>query len=171
MIHLRHEPPQRIRFIAVLSVSAIVLGGCGLGTCANEEVKRVASSDGTLEAAMFQRNCGATTDLSTQVSVVRANAKLPNSGGNAYIADCDHGRAPVAKWGGPPADVRWLDTRTIEVRYHPASRGFSKSSSVAVRTGWLHSETVSVRFVTGVDTPPNTGLEPTAKSAAAQARR
>jgi hypothetical protein len=40
-----------------------------------------------------------------------------------------------------------------------------------VRTGWFHSETVSVRFVTGVDTPPNIGLEPTAKSAAAQAGR
>jgi hypothetical protein len=146
MIHLQHRSLRLTRLVALLSLSGIVPSACGL--CRNEEMKRIASSDGTLEAVVFQRDCGATTDFSTQISVVRVHTNLPSRAGNAYVADRDRGRAPAAKWGGPPASVRWLDARTLEVRYDPNSRVFFKAASVSVRTGWFQSETVFVRFTT-----------------------
>src|SRR5438093_10697125 len=144
---------HQVHFLALLLVCVIPLSSCDLG-CENEEVKRVPSPDGRFEAVVFQRDCGASTDFSTQISIVRARSSIPHDGGNIFVADCDHGRAPAADWGGPPAAVQWADSRTLVVEYHPDSRVFFKSETIAVRTGWFHSESVSVRFAASAGEPP-----------------
>src|SRR5947208_16689490 len=64
-------------------------------------------ADGALDAVLFQRDCGATTGFSTQVSVVSLGQQSPDEPASAFVADCDHGAAPSASWGGPPAAMAW----------------------------------------------------------------
>jgi len=92
-------------------------------------INQVASPDGLHSAVLFQRDCGATTGLSTQVSVV-AKGSVPSSGGNAFSADDDHGAAAVGEWGGPWAELRWIDAGHLLVRYADKSRVFKQDREV-----------------------------------------
>jgi hypothetical protein len=85
-------------------------------------VARVPSPDAKYEAVVFQRDCGATTDFSTQISVLPKGVSLPGAAGNVFIADSNHGAAPRATWGGPEVDVRWSGNRRLSVVTHPAAR-------------------------------------------------
>jgi hypothetical protein len=73
-----------ITWLAVIATFSI---GCGL--CRNEEQLRVKSPDGIAEAIIFQRDCGATTDFSTQVSVLPSGASLNENGGNVFVGGAD----------------------------------------------------------------------------------
>ena len=80
---------------------------------------------------VFERDCGATTDFSTQASVVPAAQGLPGGGANLFVADGDHGRAPAGAGGGPELRVRWIDDRTVELAYDARARVFKSESLVA----------------------------------------
>src|SRR5688572_31763376 len=105
-------PIRRANSLLILPF-LFLLQGCGL--CSNDEVGRFASPDSKLEAVVFQRDCGATTGFSTQVSIVLKGSPLPDQGGNVFVADADHGRAPSASWGGPPVNVAWSSRRTLKL--------------------------------------------------------
>jgi hypothetical protein len=62
--------------------------------CANDLLTEIPSPDGALKAVVFQRDCGATTSFSTQISILWTNRPLPNETGNLFVADTDHGKAP-----------------------------------------------------------------------------
>jgi hypothetical protein len=100
----------------VLAILAVLSGtaGCDVG-CANRAVSEAVSPDGRRHAVVFRRDCGATTGVSTQVSVLPVG-RSPLGEGNVFVAEGEHGRAPEAG-GGPTVRVRWLDRRTLEVRY------------------------------------------------------
>lgn len=131
--------------VLLLGLTAVLSSGCGL--CANDEVVRVPSPDAKFEAVVFQRDCGATTGFSTQVSVVTKGGSLPNEAGNVLIADTDHGKAPSASWGGPPVDLKWSSKRVLKVVTHPDARILHKESAISVSTGILLStEKVAVEY-------------------------
>jgi hypothetical protein len=118
--------------LGVGSVLLAVIGGCfdlG-GQCANDPLADLPSPDGRWHAVMFQRDCGATTGFSTQVSVLLAGNTLQNESGNAFIADTDHGAAPAGPGGGPLVLARWIAPDTLEVRFHPRSRVFTRQAQV-----------------------------------------
>jgi hypothetical protein len=125
--------------------------------CGNDLVARVTSPDQALDAVLFQRDCGATTDFSTQVVVLSAGQQLPDDPASAFVADCDHGAAPRAPWGGPPAAIEWRGTRELVVRYHRTARLFRTTPEVQVSTGWLERATVKINYlaVDDVTEPPN----------------
>ena len=126
---------------------AILLGlNSACNPCDNTEVSRLASPDGQLEAVIFERSCGATTDFSTQISIVRKGSSLAGSAGNTFIADSNHGAALRAKWGGPPADVKWLTNRSLVVSIHPATRIFVQQTTVSIRSGIVSREQVAVEY-------------------------
>ena len=107
--------------IATLFVVA-ALGVAGLGWavssgCANAEQQRVVSPDGHREAVVFERDCGATTDYSTQVSILKAGAALPNDAGNAYIYG-HRTRLTVA----------WLSPSVVTIGYVSGTRGLHESA-------------------------------------------
>jgi hypothetical protein len=79
---------------------------------------------------MFQRDCGATTGFSTQVSVV-AQGEQPFGSGNAFRADDDHGAAAAGTWGGPWAEIRWLAPGQLLIRYAAKSRLFEQEDEVS----------------------------------------
>ena len=76
---------------------------------------------------MFQRDCGATTGFSTQVSVIEPDDQLLSTG-SVYRADDDHGAAEVGSWGGPWATIEWLAPNHLRIRYARKSRIFEQKS-------------------------------------------
>jgi hypothetical protein len=72
---------------------------------------------------VFERDCGATTDSSTQASVLEAQVAMPNEAGNVFVAKC--GAAPSGPGGGPELRVRWLDARRVVFSHHEGAVVFS----------------------------------------------
>lgn len=113
-----------------MSKAAIVLfllgatAGCS-DTCSNKLVQVVKAPGGQHADALFQRDCGATTGFSTQVSVLTPGDKV-SGGGNAFQADDDHGAAPVGEWQGSWAELRWLSADHLLIRYAAKSRVFKR---------------------------------------------
>lgn len=67
--------------------------------CGNEVWANYPSPDGRLQAVVFQRDCGATTSLSTQVTILQANDDLPNRSGDVLVIDGDPDTvAPKISW-------------------------------------------------------------------------
>ena len=90
-------------------------------TCTSSVIEKIPSPDGRRAAVIYERSCGATTDFSTQLSVL-PQGQDPRGNGNVLVADTDHGKAPSGKEGGPGVTARWLDDQTLEIRYHPRAR-------------------------------------------------
>jgi len=67
--------------------------------CGNEVYSQVVSPDGERKAVVFQRDCGATTGFSTQISIIDSSDDLKNESGNIYIID-GHPKnvSPGLKW-------------------------------------------------------------------------
>jgi hypothetical protein len=97
--------------------------------CSNTLVKVVKAPGGQRAAALFQRDCGATTGFSTQISVLVPGDKV-TGGGNAFIADYNHGIAAVGDWQGSWADVQWLSPDHLLIRYAANSRIFKQRGEV-----------------------------------------
>ncbi len=107
----------------------LVCAGCS-EACQNEIALRERSPDGRHAVVLFQRDCGATTGFSTQISILGTSDK-PSGGGNAFIADDNHGAARVGDWGGSWAEMRWLSPDRLLIRYAVKSRLFKQRDEVS----------------------------------------
>ena len=95
--------------------------------CGNDVYREYPSPNGKLKAVVFERDCGATTPFSTQVSVIESDQKLENVPGNAFIGS-DDGRAPVTSHHTMEKfEVKWLDDSHLLIRYD--ARGFSRETN------------------------------------------
>lgn len=112
-----------------VAIFSLMLGACG-DSCSNEVVASVASPDGAREAVMFQRDCSATSGFSTQVSIIERGEPLSGSG-NTFRADDDHGAARTGPWGGSWAEMEWLASDRLLIRYAANSRLFEQDESVS----------------------------------------
>ena len=115
--------------MSILAAGLIAQGGCADG-CANEVITSAEAPDGRHLAVMFQRDCGATTGFSTQISVLKQGDELSGSG-NAFRADTDHGTAAAGDWGGPWAELVWTAPDRLVIRYAAKSRLFEQDSQVS----------------------------------------
>ena len=119
---------------AVLAAGAFIVGRAPSSMCGNRVLSRVPSPDDQLQAVVFERDCGATTDFSTQVALLRRGAPLPNEGGNVLVVDTDHGKAPSGPGGGPVVTVRWVASDSLEIGFHRRARIFRQANAMgAVR--------------------------------------
>jgi len=108
--------------------------------CANELVSEIPSPDGMLKIVVFLRDCGATTAASIQASVVAADAPLPSTAGNLFVADSDHGKAPVTASGAPELQVAWSSPREVVLHHDPRARVFKSADRVDdVRASYVQS--------------------------------
>jgi hypothetical protein len=84
----------------IFAVSAVMgIHLLGREMCGNDIYKEYVSPNGKLKAVIFQRDCGATTGFSTQISVIAAEDDLKNEAGNIYIIDGQpHLYAPKLSW-------------------------------------------------------------------------
>jgi len=114
--------------IASLAIAAS-LSACS-DACRDNVVSTEPSPDGAWQAVLFQRDCGATTGFSSQVSVTRVGAAI-SGGGNTFVADDDHGNATKSSSGGPWVELRWLSPQRLLIRYDKASRVFTRADTVS----------------------------------------
>ena len=67
--------------------------------CGNDIYSETLSPNGELKAVIFQRDCGATTGFSTQVSILDTDETLENDGGNIFRMDGHpNDAAPIISW-------------------------------------------------------------------------
>ena len=98
--------------------------------CGNQIVSEIPSPDRMFKAVIFQRDCGATTGFSTQVSVLRISTSLPDDSGNIFAADTNHGRARSAAWGGPEAKAHWETSRKLVIEHQIMARVFKAEKQI-----------------------------------------
>ena len=55
--------------------------------CGNQELQRASPQSAEWTAISFNRDCGATTAVSTQVSIIHGNAALRNDPGNVLVLE------------------------------------------------------------------------------------
>jgi len=108
------------RTLQLLLAMAMLAGiaGCDIG-CGNEVVSRIASPSRSINAVVFNRNCGATTGFNTQVSVVHGNA-VPSGAGNALILE-----------GKVPLELRWVSESELQITGLGSAKVFKQEQSVA----------------------------------------
>lgn len=119
-----------LRLLGIIAAVVVALIALAIGAflylvpdaCGNEVLSEVMSPGGRLKAVVFERDCGATTGFSTQVSILPVVEALPNEAGNVLVADCDHGKAPSGPGGGPALRVTWLSDRQMRIEHHPGAR-------------------------------------------------
>ena len=103
-------------FISTLVPTLLSLG-CSLSMCGNQILSTTPASDGAVTAVVFVRDCGATTGVATEVSILSSGIRLPNDGGNVLIAGDNHGRAHSGPGNVPKVDVKWTGARELLVVY------------------------------------------------------
>ncbi len=137
------------------AVVALLLGTIAAGSyyllsagCGNDVLDRVASPTGSHKAVVFQRDCGATTDFSTQVSVLDPQADLDNSAGNVFVADANQGLAPSGPGGGPVVTVQWSTPLLLVISHHETARVFKAESRIGAIE--IRYEAIARQAETGV---------------------
>ncbi|MEO8604332.1 MAG: hypothetical protein ABI629_17290, partial [bacterium] len=85
-------------------------------TCANDVLSEIASPDGSRKAVIFDRDCGATTPFSTQVSVLQTGEGLGDEPANLFAAEDKLGAA------GPRVAATWRDATHLAVYYEAEAR-------------------------------------------------
>jgi len=108
--------------LEVLAIAALSLVHPEM--CDNKVISESRSPDGVKRIVVFERDCGATSSSSTQVSLLPADTPLPNKAGNLLVADTDHGAAPAGPGGGPSVSVIWGGPQYVLLTYHPKARVF-----------------------------------------------
>lgn len=111
----------------IVGLVALAIGALWYFTqdlCANAVLAESAAPGGRIKAVVFGRDCGATTDFSTQVSILSASNSLPNESGNVFVADRDHGKAPAGPGGGPAIRVTWLSDQQLRIEHQSSTRIF-----------------------------------------------
>ena len=116
-----------MRFLLLLAAPLAALpalGGCS-DSCSNTTVTQLDAPGGQHSVTLFQRDCGASTGFTTQISI-HDRGSAPSGRGNIFVADADHGAAAVGDWGGPWAEMRWLAPDHLQIRYAEKSRIFNQ---------------------------------------------
>lgn len=98
--------------------------------CANEGASEHFSPDKKWKFVTFARNCGSTTGSNKQISVIPASDSLPNSAGNTFVGDDNHGAAAFV------ARAEWVSPDTIQIVVSSKARIYKKEQLV----GAVHIE-------------------------------
>lgn len=101
--------------------------------CGNKVVSETVSPDGQLKAVVFTRDCGATTEYSTQLSILNASDQLGNDGGNTFAMD------------EGDLDVRWTGNRTLSLGHKSGEREYRFEKEVSV-PGFPFGQKVEINY-------------------------
>lgn len=116
-----------IGIVGMMFYSCYWLGNTMCGNYIHEEYP---SPSGKWKAVVFQRDCGATTGFSTQISILPSSDSLENDSGNIFIMD------------GHPSDVapslNWVADSELKINRkrtgseHKAERSYGWFSTVKI---------------------------------------
>jgi hypothetical protein len=118
--------------LAVLIICAVVLiAPLALVRSWTEVVGDVPSPDGKWDVVLMVRNAGATTDYSTQLSVIPTGGRLSREialcrPGNVFIADGNHGAVAVNDRGFMHVGVVWQSPNLVLITFPPNTHVFKQ---------------------------------------------
>ncbi len=78
--------------------------------CENDVVATTAAPDRSSLVVVFHRGCGATTGISTQISILEYGSRMPDGSGNMFIAESPGREAP-------PVRVAWKGAHSLVIEY------------------------------------------------------
>jgi hypothetical protein len=110
--------------VSLILISGATIYATGGALCENTIASRASSPDGKKIAIVFERDCGATTGLSTHVSLIDNTNQLDDEHGNVFVAD--KGRGPR----GPSVETRWADSPSLIVSHDKTARIFKAVTKV-----------------------------------------
>jgi hypothetical protein len=87
------------------------------GMCGNEIKQKIPSPNGEIVAYVFERDCGATTGLSPQLSILDKDDDFPNESGNTFRSDKDF-------------SIEWTDVKNLKVIYDKSSNTYEMDKKV-----------------------------------------
>ncbi|WP_342504999.1 DUF5412 family protein [Sporosarcina sp. FSL K6-2383] len=88
--------------IGIIVLFFLTIHSLFAGACANEVLSANDSPNGTYTAYVFTRDCGATTSVSYQLSILKKDQILKNKNGNTFVSEKEF-------------DVEWTDDRQLTV--------------------------------------------------------
>lgn len=110
-------------FFGIFLAAAV---GCNDDLCGNQVAQEVSSPTRNYRAIVFERDCGATTGFSTQVSILPANKKLKNEPGNIFAAEGDRHGVPLDSHGAMGLKVEWKGDHELRIGSPGAAQVFRK---------------------------------------------
>lgn len=126
---LAHKIIGAVIWLAPLGMVGLMFYSCqwlGDTMCGNDIYNEYLSPNGKLKAVVFQRDCGATTWFSTQISILPAHNVLGNEAGNIFIID------------GDPREVapnlEWVDDKRIKI----LRKLTGKEYAAKTHYGWIY---------------------------------
>lgn len=112
---------------AILIMCLLFFCGCSAADmCANKPLAEYFNRTKNHKIIKFDRNCGATTANSIQLSVIPVEEDLENSAGNIFIANSLSGNDLK---NDKSVLVSWLNDHTIKVKYDSRLKIFKKESA------------------------------------------
>jgi hypothetical protein len=127
--NLRREIVALLVGASVVAIGSLVLfvRGCdvGLFACVDEDVAKYQSQSGSYEARVYVRDCGATTTWATHVTLTQRRKLLPDITTLVFVADGNHGVAPVGPANGPEVRLQWLGNDRLALLHHRNARVFT----------------------------------------------
>jgi hypothetical protein len=120
----------RLFLTAITSFGFVFIASClDLGGCSDDEVARVTDPGGSVDAVLFERNCGATTSFSYRVYVVSRGSRLDPATESAAAYLYGAGRSDSASG----ANLRWTADE-LRIEYLQAREATVRDSTVHVGT-------------------------------------
>lgn len=120
---------RTLTLVVILAGSVSLIGCDEVAGCANTVIREFPSPSGDFKATLFQRDCGATTAFTSQVSVIPGDGAVSDSG-NAFVADTGHGAARAGAWGGPDVDVAWEGPNQLVISHAANARILRREAKV-----------------------------------------
>jgi hypothetical protein len=126
----RAEIGQHSRSIRVVLIAAALQAfGCS-SPCDNEVISSRLSPDGQLKAVVFIRSCGATTPVVTEVSVLPADAGMPEGWANAVTLSDDPAHPVQRSTEAIQVLLKWDSGRRLRVSFPQAAVAQKRASGV-----------------------------------------
>lgn len=85
-------------------VIVFLLGCSDKGDCGNNILKEIRNGNNSYKLVVFERDCGATTETSKQISILKSSESLTNHVGNVFVSD----------W--MQLEAFWLDDSTAVIK-------------------------------------------------------
>jgi hypothetical protein len=128
---------MRTRFAAVLSW--LILSGCGRAGTPGDEVARVRSPTGRVDAVLLEHNGGAGTDFSYTVYVVRSGGRAAGAAEVAWLG------VPVRNHRAYGANLRWDRPASLHIEYWDAHHAKPRRTQAVIG-----QDTVTIVLAAGV---------------------
>lgn len=91
------------------------------GMCVSDPYYEARSPNGKYKAVIYQLDCGALSDFSTQISILRANDALQTKAGNVFSGN-GHPRDTLP-------EVIWRDEQNLDVYIQESALAYKKKES------------------------------------------